>query len=211
MHRAEVVDNMQECLHALEKEKKRGTIRAFGLSNETAWGMAQWLRLAEEGHGPRAATIQNEYSLLCRLFDTDLAELCMLEDVGLMAYSPLGAGLLTGKYQGRAKPPGSRMSLNGDLGGRATKRVFPAVDDYLDVAFKHDLDMVSMCLAWAAQRRSTPPSSSAPRRWNSWNVSSTALTCSCRRRSSRISTRCIARIRCPTDPTDRDLPDLIFG
>ncbi|MGI3166201.1 aldo/keto reductase [Pseudooceanicola sp. 200-1SW] len=152
MDRAEVLDNMQACLQALEKEQKRGTIRAFGLSNESAWGMAQWLRLAEEGHGPRAATIQNEYSLLCRLFDTDLGELCMLEDVGLMAYSPLGAGLLTGKYQGRAKPPGSRMALNGDLGGRATKRVFPAVDDYLDVAFKHDLDMVSMCLAWAAQR-----------------------------------------------------------
>lgn len=152
LDRNEVLDSMQDCLEALEKERKRGTIRAFGLSNESAWGMAQWLRLAEAGRGPRAATIQNEYSLLCRMFDTDLAELCLLEDVGLMAYSPLGAGLLTGKYQGRAKPAGSRMAINGDLGGRATKRVFPAVDDYLDVAFKHDLDMVPMCLAWAAQR-----------------------------------------------------------
>jgi aryl-alcohol dehydrogenase-like predicted oxidoreductase len=148
----QVLDNMSECLLALEKERKRGTIRAFGLSNETAWGMAQWLRIAEGSGWLRAATIQNEYSLLCRTFDTDLAELCANESVGLLAFSPLAAGLLTGKYQGRAKPKGSRITLSPDLGGRKTARVFPAIDDYIDVAFKHDLDVVHMCLAWAAQR-----------------------------------------------------------
>ncbi len=147
-----VLDNMAECLEALEKERKRGTIRAFGLSNESAWGTAQWLRLAEEGKGPRVASMQNEYSLLCRLYDTDMAEMSVNEDVGLLAFSPLAAGLLTGKYQGNAKPKGSRITLNEDLGGRKTARVFPAVDDYLDVAFKHDLDMVQMALAWVAQR-----------------------------------------------------------
>ena len=147
-----VTENMQECLLALEKERKRGTIRAFGLSNETAWGMAQWLRLAENGGWLRAATIQNEYSLLCRGFDTDLAELCLNEDVGLMAFSPLATGLLTGKYQGRAKPAGSRITVSPELGGRKTKRAFAAVDEYLDIAFKYDLDPVHMALAWVEQR-----------------------------------------------------------
>lgn len=151
LHRDAVLENLHECLEALEKERKRGTIRAFGLSNETAWGMAQYLRMAGDDV-LRPVTIQNEYSLLCRHFDSDLAELCLMEDVGLMAYSPLAAGLLTGKYQGRAKPKGSRITLNPDLGGRATKRAFAAIDDYIDVAFKHDLDTVAMCLAWVAQR-----------------------------------------------------------
>ncbi|WP_163849366.1 aldo/keto reductase [Pseudooceanicola aestuarii] len=149
---AEVLDNMAECLEALEQARRAGKIRAFGLSNDTAWGVAQWLRLAEAGGGPRVAAIQNEYSLLCRLFDTDLAEACLNEDIGLLSYSPLAAGLLTGKYQGNALPRGSRMTLVPELGGRKTPRVFPAVDDYLDVAYRHNLDPVHMALAWAAQR-----------------------------------------------------------
>ena len=150
--RAAVEADMRACLEALQAEVARGTIRHFGLSNETAWGMARWLDLAEAGAGPRAVTIQNEYSLLSRQFDTDLAELCHYEDTGLMAYSPLAAGLLTGKYQGRAVPPGSRMTLVPELGGRKSDRAFAAVDDYLDIAFKHDLDPVGMALAWVAQR-----------------------------------------------------------
>jgi len=147
-----VLQDFAECLDALEREVKRGTIRHFGLSNETAWGTANWLRLADHGAGPRPVTIQNEYSLLCRHFDTDLAELSLNEDIGLMAYSPLAAGLLTSKYQGRQIPPGSRMSLVPDLGGRKTPQALEAVDDYCDVAFKHDLDMVGMALAFVAAR-----------------------------------------------------------
>jgi aryl-alcohol dehydrogenase-like predicted oxidoreductase len=85
---------------------------------------------------------------LCRLFDTDLAELSANEDVGLIAFSPLAAGLLTGKYQNNATPKGSRKSLSPDLGGRTTERVWPAVDAYLKVAAKHDVDSVHMSLAW---------------------------------------------------------------
>ncbi|MBT9383441.1 aldo/keto reductase [Pseudooceanicola sp. CBS1P-1] len=149
---AAVLDNMRACLEKLKQEKKKGRIRAFGLSNESAWGMAQWIRLSEELDAPRPVSIQNEYSLLARQFDTDLAELCVYEDVGLLAYSPLATGLLTGKYQGRAVPKDSRMAINGDLGGRKTDRVFPAVDDYLDVALKHDLDPVHMALSFVASR-----------------------------------------------------------
>lgn len=152
MSRAEILQNMEECLGALQREVDRGTIRAFGLSNESAWGTAQWLRLAEAGKGPRVAAIQNEYSLLCRMADSDLAELMTHEEVGLLPFSPLGAGFLTGKYQEGAVPAGSRMSLNETMGGRRTARVFGAVDAYLAVARDFELDPALMALAWSAQR-----------------------------------------------------------
>ncbi|MDU8911231.1 aldo/keto reductase [Aestuariicoccus sp. MJ-SS9] len=151
-NRAETVQHMHDALGALSREVERGTIRAFGLSNESAWGTAMWLRVAEETGGLRVASIQNEYSLLCRMADTDLAELMVNEDVGLLPFSPLAAGLLTGKYQGGAVPDGSRMSINGNLGGRKSERVFGAVDAYLGVARDFGLDPVQMALAWSARR-----------------------------------------------------------
>jgi len=151
-NRAETLDHMTETLEALQKAVNAGKIRAFGLSNESAWGTSEWLRLSEAGHGPRVASIQNEYSLLCRLYDTDLAELSVNEDVGLLAFSPLATGLLTGKYQGGAVPEGSRRSIATDLGGRVSDRVFPAVDAYLHVARQFDLDPVHMALAWCRTR-----------------------------------------------------------
>jgi aryl-alcohol dehydrogenase-like predicted oxidoreductase len=96
--------------------------------------------------------LQNEYSLLCRQFDTDLAETAHHEKVTLLAYSPLAAGLLTGKYQGGVVPEGSRMALNGTLGGRRTDRAFVAVDAYLAIARRHGLDPVHMALAWTRTR-----------------------------------------------------------
>ena len=150
--REQILQDMADCLGALQDEVQRGTIRAFGLSNDSAWGTAQWLRLAEETGGPRVASIQNEYSLLCRMADTDLAELMIYEDVGLLPFSPLGAGLLTGKYQNGACPKGSRMDINGNLGGRKTDRVFPAVAAYLAVARDFGLDPAQMALAWSARR-----------------------------------------------------------
>lgn len=151
-NREETLANMEDCLAALQREVDKGNIRHFGLSNESAWGTAQWLRLSEAGAGPRVASIQNEYSLLCRLYDTDLAELSVNEDVGLLAFSPLAAGLLTGKYQGGAVPEGSRMSLVPEMGGRKTPRAFEAVAAYLDIARRHGLDPVHMALAWCRTR-----------------------------------------------------------
>ncbi|MAE88624.1 MAG: aldo/keto reductase [Pelagibaca sp.] len=150
--RAQTVQHMHDALGALQREVERGTIRAFGLSNESTWGTMMWLRIAEETGGPRVASIQNEYSLVCRLADTDLAEMMCNEDVGLLPFSPLGAGLLTGKYQGGAVPEGSRMALNGNLGGRKSERVFPAVDAYLEVAQRFGIDPVHMALAWSLRR-----------------------------------------------------------
>ena len=150
--RAAIIQNMEDCLGALQDEVTKGRIRTFGLSNESAWGMTQWLAAAERTSGPRPVSLQNEYSLLCRMYDTDLSEMSMLEDVGLLAFSPLGAGLLTGKYQRGAVPEGSRMSLVPELGGRKTRRASEAVTAYLAIADKYGFDPVQMSLAWCLTR-----------------------------------------------------------
>ncbi|MEP2890142.1 aldo/keto reductase [Tateyamaria sp.] len=144
--------NMEDCLGALQNEVQRGTIRAFGLSNESAWGTGQWLAAAAATGGPRVASMQNEYSLLCRLYDTDMAEMSIYEDVGLLAFSPLATGFLTGKYQDGNVPEASRMTLNANMGGRKSDRVFAATQAYLDVAKRHDLDPTQMALAWCMTR-----------------------------------------------------------
>ena len=80
--------------------------------------MAQWAEAARRTGGPKPISVQNEYSLMCRMADTDVAEACVNERIDMFAFSPLAAGLLTGKYQGGNVPEGSRLSLNDDLGGR---------------------------------------------------------------------------------------------
>lgn len=150
--RAATLQHMHDVLGAMAREVERGRVRAFGLSNESAWGTAQWLRLSETGAGPRVASVQNEYSLLCRLYDTDMAELGLNENVGLLAFSPLATGLLTGKYQDGAVPQGSRRSLVPELGGRVTPRVWGAIKAYLDIARAHGLDPAQMALAWTLTR-----------------------------------------------------------
>ena len=149
--RAAILQNLADCVGALEREAERGTIRAFGLSNETTWGMGHWLRLAGDG-AARPVSVQNEYSLLCRLADTDLAEHLHHDAVTMLAFSPLAAGLLTGKYLGGAVPEGSRKSINAELGGRMSDRVDAAVAAYVDLAREHDLDPVHMALAWTQTR-----------------------------------------------------------
>ncbi len=151
-NRAETVAHMMEVLETLQSLVEAGKLRHVGLSNETAWGTAMWLRLAEETGLPRMQAIQNEYSLLCRHFDTDLAELSVNEDVTLLAYSPLAAGLLSGKYAGDVTPDGSRRAIMPDLSGRITPRVWKAVTSYLGIARDHGLDPVQMALAWCRTR-----------------------------------------------------------
>jgi len=150
--RDRVIEDMSGCLEELARLQSEGKIGAFGLSNETAWGMAQWLRLADQGLGPRAVALQNEYSLMCRLYDTDLAELGAAENVTLLAYSPLAAGLLTGKYQGGKIPEGSRRSATPELGGRVTDRADAAVAAYLKIAADAGLDPAAMANAWILTR-----------------------------------------------------------
>ncbi|TFF20409.1 aldo/keto reductase [Jiella endophytica] len=144
--------NIEEVLDELGEQVKAGKIRHVGLSNESAWGITQYVSIAERDGTPRVASIQNEYSLMCRLFDLDLAETALNEQVGLLAYSPLAAGLLTGKYTAGAVPPGSRGSINKGLGGRHTEYATIVADEYCEIARKHGLDPAQMAIAFGLTR-----------------------------------------------------------
>ncbi len=145
-------DELAEVLETTGELVKAGKIRAVGLSNETAWGTMQFLKLSESRGLPRIASIQNEYNLLYRAFDLDLAEVSHHENVGLLAYSALAAGLLTGKYLGGVRPEGSRITKNGDLGGRYQPLQEPAVAAYVALAREHGIDPAQLALAFCLTR-----------------------------------------------------------
>ena len=143
---------MLEILTVAGELVAEGKIGHIGLSNETVWGAAKWLALADRHGLPRIATVQNEYSLLCRQFDTDWAELSVIENLPLLAFSPLGAGILSGKYAGDVTPEGTRRSVNPTLTGRITPQVFAATAAYLGIAARHGLDPCQMALAFCLTR-----------------------------------------------------------
>lgn len=144
--------HMREVLEVAQALVAEGKLRHIGLSNESVWGAAQWQRLADESGLPRMATVQNEYSLLCRQFDSDWAELSVMENMPLLAFSPLAAGLLSGKYAGDVTPDGTRRERTPNLGGRITPYVFEAVAAYLGIAAHHGLDPCQMALAFCRTR-----------------------------------------------------------
>lgn len=144
--------NMVECLETFDGLIRAGKIRHLGLSNETAWGTMTWLRLAEENNLPRIASIQNEYNLTCRLFDTDLQEVARAEDCGLLAWSPLTRGMLSGKYIDGARPDGARLTIMGGPERRDTRQMNTAVKAYMKIAEKHGLDVCQMALAFVNSR-----------------------------------------------------------
>ena len=156
--RARVQEHMDGVLTAMKAVVDAGKVRAFGLSNESAWGTMAWLAAAERTGGPRVVAIQNEYSPLYRLYDTDLAELGQKEDVTLLAYSPLAAGLLTGKYAGGTVPAGSRADGDrqtggkGNLGGRRTDRGIAAAEAWGEMARGLGLDPIHAAIAFVRQR-----------------------------------------------------------
>lgn len=148
--RAEVP--IEETLAALDELVKAGKVRHIGLSNETPWGVARFLRAAELGHGPRVASIQNAYNLLNRTFEMGLAEFAERDQVGLLAYSPLAQGYLTGKYQHGARPPGARTTLF-QRGQRYEKPgVEAAIDAYLALARDLGLEPAQLALAYVTSR-----------------------------------------------------------
>jgi aryl-alcohol dehydrogenase-like predicted oxidoreductase len=151
-NREKTRDHILETLIALQQLVDEGKIRQIGLSNDSCWGISQWLQIADANQLTRVATTQNEYSLMCRLYDLDLAELSQNENVGLLAYSPLATGLLTGKYSSNNVPAGSRRSIGPDLGGRFDDHSSKVADEYVVVAQKHGLDPSQMALAFCNQR-----------------------------------------------------------
>ncbi len=145
--------NFIEVLETMADLVKQGKIRHMGLSNESAWGTMKYLQLAEKHNLPRVASIQNEYGILCRRFEPDLAEVCLNEDVSLLAYSPLAMGLATGKYLDGKRPEGSRITLQGN---GTVLRMNPeseaAAQAYVGIAQKHGLDPSQMALAYILQK-----------------------------------------------------------
>jgi aryl-alcohol dehydrogenase-like predicted oxidoreductase len=141
-----------EQLAALADVVGQGKVRYIGVSNETAWGVSEFSRIARDAGLPRIVTIQNAYSLVNRRFDGDLAEASRREGVGLLAYSPLAFGLLTGKYLA-GPPAGARLSLFEGFGGRYRKpNVDEAVAAYAKVAREHGLSLAQLALAFVRSR-----------------------------------------------------------
>jgi aryl-alcohol dehydrogenase-like predicted oxidoreductase len=141
-----------ETLGVLSRLVEEGKIRHVGLSNETSWGVAQFLQAHRDNKGPRIVSIQNAYNLINRTFEIGLAEFAMREHVGLLAYSPLGQGYLTGKYQKGARPAGARTTLF-NRGMRYEKPgVEEAIDRYLDLAKEIGWDPAQLALAFVTSR-----------------------------------------------------------
>ena len=151
-NREQVQADILESLQTMQTLVDEGKIRHVGLSNESCWGTSQFLQIAESHNLPRVVSIQNEYNLMCRLFDLDLAELAHNEQVGLLAYSPLAAGMLTGKYCNGAIPGGSRRSMNKDLFRRYNKLSEPVMEAYVDLAKSHNLLPEHLALAFCLER-----------------------------------------------------------
>ncbi|WPL15389.1 General stress protein 69 [Thiorhodovibrio winogradskyi] len=141
-----------ETLQALDELVKAGKIRHVGLSNETPWGAMTMLKLAEQHGLPRMVSIQNPYSLLNRTFEIGLAEIAMREDCGLLAYSPLGFGVLSGKYLNGARPAGARVTLFSRFDRYSNAQAEKATADYVGIARRHGLDPAQMALAWVNSR-----------------------------------------------------------
>ncbi len=143
---------IEETLSALDELVKEGKVRAIGLSNDTPWGVMEFLRLSREKNLPRISTIQNQYSLLNRKFEIGLSEMCLRENIGLLPYSPLSMGSLTGKYLGGARPPGARLTLTDRNAHYNPPQAQAAIERYIDIAKKHGLDPAAMAIAFTAGR-----------------------------------------------------------
>jgi aryl-alcohol dehydrogenase-like predicted oxidoreductase len=143
---------IHDILTTLGKLVEAGKVRFIGLSNETPWGVMTFLRLAEEHGLPRPISVQNAFNLVNRSYEIGLAEITYEERISLLAYSPLGQGYLTGKYEGGALPPHSRKTLFDRL-GRYEKGNGPcAISAYVSLAKKHGLDPAQMAIAYAVSR-----------------------------------------------------------
>ncbi|ANF24119.1 NADP(H)-dependent aldo-keto reductase [Stutzerimonas stutzeri] len=143
---------IEETLEVLDEQVRAGKIRHIGLSNETPWGTMKFLQIAEARGWPRAVSIQNPYNLLNRSFEVGLAEIAMREQCGLLAYSPLAFGMLSGKYEQGAQPAGARLTLFSRFARYAKPESQAACSRYVALAKEHGLDPAQMALAYVTQQ-----------------------------------------------------------
>lgn len=151
-HKDEETVPVAETVATLDALVKEGKIRAYGLSNETPWGVSEHLRVAAAGGHARPASVQNPYSLINRWYEVGLAEYAPREDIGLLAYSPLAMGVLAGKYLGGAKPAGARLTLFTRFTRYSNPQVERATERYVALAQQHGLDPAQMALAYVNTR-----------------------------------------------------------
>ena len=144
--------SLHETLAVLGELVEQGKIRHVGVSNETPWGLMRFLELAESQGLPRMVSIQNPYSLLNRTYEIGLAEVGHRENVGLLAYSPLGFGVLSGKYLSTTQPPGARLTLYPDYDRYSNPQAVAATRSYVELARDHGLDPAQLALAFVTSR-----------------------------------------------------------
>ena len=145
--------SIAEQVEAMVALVKAGKIRYYGLSNETAWGVCEFRRVARELGAPGPVTLQNSYSLVSRGVDNDLAETLFRESMSLLAYSPLAGGMLSGKYLGGAKPPKSRFTLFDTLGVRFKRpMVAEAIAAYAELARRREITLPQLALGYVKSR-----------------------------------------------------------
>ncbi len=141
-----------ETIQALNDEIKKGRIRAYGLSNDTAWGLMRYLWEADKNGLIAPITVQNPYSLLNRLYEVAMAEITHRENVGLLAYSPLGFGVLSGKYLDGKRPTGARLTMYDRFARYTNEEALSATAQYAKIAADAGLDMAQMALAFVNSR-----------------------------------------------------------
>jgi aryl-alcohol dehydrogenase-like predicted oxidoreductase len=151
-HQEQDFTPLQEILEALGEQIKAGKIRHIGLSNETPWGTMKFLQLADSLGLARAVSIQNPYNLLNRSFEVGLAEVAIREQCGLLAYSPLAFGMLSGKYANGARPANARITLFSRFSRYTNPQAQAACGRYVQLAREHDLDPAQMALAFVTRQ-----------------------------------------------------------
>ncbi|MFT4758904.1 MAG: aryl-alcohol dehydrogenase-like predicted oxidoreductase [Paraglaciecola sp.] len=145
-------DNFQEVLETIQELIKAGKIHHFGISNETPWGLMRFLNESEKHNLPRCRSIQNPYGLLNRTFEVGLSEIAMRENVGLLAYSPMGFGLLSGKFHKKADKPTDRINKFKKFARYNSQQCWDATTKYIEIAEKHGMTPAQMSLAFVNDR-----------------------------------------------------------
>jgi aryl-alcohol dehydrogenase-like predicted oxidoreductase len=143
---------VEETLLALQKHIEAGKIRHIGLSNETPWGIMQFLNAARTLNMTEVVSVQNPYSLLNRTWEVGCSEICQYEGIGLLAYSPLAFGTLSGKYLNDKQPENARLTLWPDYARYSNTQAVPATEAYVALAKEFDIDPAQMALAFVNSR-----------------------------------------------------------
>ena len=152
-HREGWENNIQEILEGLEKVIKAGKVRYVGISNETPWGMMEYLKNSAARGLPRIQSVQNPYNLLNRTYEVGLAEMSIREKAGLLAYSPMAFGFLSGKYHKGMDQPKDRINQFSSMARYKSDQCHLATAKYLEIAEKYDLSLAQMSLAWVNQQK----------------------------------------------------------